>query len=89
MAWQTSVKTKVKTTMSNGTEYVTVGGLAVPRAAVNAMLDVEARGCRLATDGDDILVRPAGVLTDTEKNNLRRWRSHVLAILTVCAGRVQ
>lgn len=56
------------------------GGLCIPRPALEIALDLEARGIRLQADGDELLV-PKGVLTVDERQVLRRWKQHVIALL--------
>jgi hypothetical protein len=57
------------------------GGLAVPLAPMLLLLDLEARGLQVSRIGDDILVRPAGQLTDADRAALGRWKVHVLALV--------
>lgn len=59
------------------------GGLTVPLVVLRAMWAAEARGASFAV-GDDketVLVSPRGVLTEDERETLRRYRLHVRAIL--------
>lgn len=72
--------------MSSVSDFVTVGRLTVPREALYAVLDAELKGVQLQAEGSSIVVHPVGILSDEEKNNLKRWRWHVLAILDVCRG---
>lgn len=64
-------------------------GLTVPRPAVELALDLEARGCQMTLDGDGLLVGPRERLTDDDRDQIRRWRYHLRAILAHCAERVQ
>lgn len=68
----------------NACDFITIGPLTIPREALHAVLDAERRGVQLEADGDSIVVNPPGILTDEERNALRRWRWHVLALLAVC-----
>lgn len=68
----------------NGSErFVTMrGGLTVPLTPLMLVLDLEARGIRLTADEDGAIVAtPRGRLTDAERDELRRYRNHVLALL--------
>ena len=69
--------------MTNGSDgYVLLrGGLAVPAAPLVLLFELEARGLRLSREGDDLVIRPRGHLTDEERRQLTRWKPHVLALL--------
>jgi hypothetical protein len=45
------------------------------------LFDLEDRGVRVELDGGDLLVRPRTLLTETDQQNLRRWKRHILALL--------
>jgi len=66
----------------SASDFVTYGRLTLPLAAVRLALALEARGLRLEVDGQDILVGPRELLTDEDRAQLRRWKAHVLAILS-------
>ncbi len=57
------------------------GGLALPLEPVLLLLDLERRDFRLSRDGEDILIRPFSKLTDDDKQHLKLWKGHVLALL--------
>lgn len=59
-------------------------GYLVPLDALRLALDLESRGCELLVDGDTILVGPRDRVTDEDRDAIRRWRSHVRAILSYC-----
>ena len=65
------------------------GGLCVPRAPLELLWRLEAQGLRLGTDDTAISVRPGARLSESDRQDLCRWRSHVIALLTyqppVCA----
>ena len=62
--------------------FVTLpGGPTLPVEPIILVLDLEARGLSLTRDGDLIVVRPSGRLSDDEKAALRRWKAHVLAFI--------
>ena len=42
----------------------------------------QARGCRLHVDGQDLLVGPGERLTDADRDQIRRWKPHLLAIVS-------
>jgi hypothetical protein len=73
------------TSMSNACEYVTLrGGLTLPVAVVSLALELEARGLRLTVDGDGLLASPRHLLTDVDRQQIKRWRLHLLALLDYC-----
>lgn len=57
------------------------GGLMVPLEPMLLLLDLEARGFRIARDGSTIKVGPASQLTDDDRDALKRWKPHVLALV--------
>jgi hypothetical protein len=70
--------------MLNGSNYVTLaGGLTVPLAALQVLWALEDRGVQLQLEGTDgIVARPKQLLTDADRAEIRRYRWHVLAILS-------
>jgi len=71
--------------------YITLpGGPTLPLEPVLLVLALEAQGLDLSRDGDSIVVRPSGRLTDGDRAALTRWKSHVLALIDhVDSGGVQ
>jgi hypothetical protein len=68
-------------------DYVVLPGLTLPLAAVLLALDLEARGLHMRTeDGEVLIVGPRRLLTDEDRAGLRRWKPHLLAIVTYDAG---
>ena len=68
---------------STSERYVVLrGGLSVPLEPVLLLLDLESRGFDVSREDDAILIRPKGRLTDADRNALKRWRPHVLALLS-------
>jgi hypothetical protein len=62
--------------------YVVLPGLLLPLAAVRLALDLENRGLHLQLDGDDgLLVGPRDRLTDEDRDGIRRWRTHLRALI--------
>jgi hypothetical protein len=57
------------------------GGLTLPVAAIRLALDLEAKGLHLGVDGDMLLVGPRELLTDADRDLIRRWKPHLLALL--------
>jgi hypothetical protein len=57
------------------------GGLTVPLAPFQLVLDLEGRGFSMRREGDDLLVVPGGALTNEDRVAIRRWKTHVLALL--------
>ena len=63
-------------------EFVTLrGGLIVPLPAVQLALNLEARGLHLRPDGDALLIGPRELLTDEDREAVRHWKPHLLALL--------
>jgi hypothetical protein len=57
------------------------GGLAVPLGPMLLLLELEARGLSLFRAGDVLHVYPGGQLTEAERQAIRRWRLHLLALV--------
>lgn len=69
--------------MRSATEFVVLPGLTLPLAAVRLALDLEQRGVHLIREADDVLVvGPSERLTDEDRTLIRRWKPHLLAIVT-------
>lgn len=67
-------------------ELVTLrGGLTVPLPALQVLWDLEHRGLDLQLDGADIVVRPKGRLTEADREQLRRLKPHVIALISYCS----
>jgi hypothetical protein len=62
------------------------GGLTVRIEAVRLLLDLEARGVRLEADGCDILIRSGSPVTEDDRQALRRFKGHILALLDYVAS---
>ena len=72
----------------SGSDFVVLrGGLTLPVDAVRLALDLERRGLRLAADGDSLSVGPRELITDADRNLIRRWKAHLLAIVSYDANR--
>ena len=58
-------------------------GPTVPRPALELALRLERRGVLLRVDRDQlIVVPPAGdYLTDDDRDEIRQWKAHLLALL--------
>jgi hypothetical protein len=68
-------------------ELVTMrGGIVFSVAALQVAWDLEDRGLQLAADGDRLLVGPRGLLTDADRENIRRWQRHLIEIVRCDAG---
>lgn len=68
--------------------YVSLdGGLVIPVEPLLLTLDLQARGFTLTPDGSDILISPFSQLTSEDCRQIRRWKSHVIAILKYEAPR--
>jgi hypothetical protein len=64
-------------------------GLTVPLLALQVLWSLENRGLRLNVDGDWLMVGPREKLNDDDREAIRRWRSHLLALIAYQPGRVQ
>jgi hypothetical protein len=63
-------------------EFVTLrSGLTVPLEPVRLLLNLESRGLTVTHDGSDLIIRPRGQLTDADREALRRWKPHVIALI--------
>ena len=66
------------------------GGLVVPVEPLLLLLELEQRGFRLEREGDDTLVvRPYDRLTRVDCDRIRRWKSHLLALIAYTPPRIQ
>jgi hypothetical protein len=61
-------------------------GLVVPLPAVEALLNLERAGHRLRVDGSDIVIELRGNLDAHDAEQLRRWKPHVLLLLSYVAS---
>jgi hypothetical protein len=69
--------------MSNSDGFVVLrSGLVLPLAAVQLALDLENRGLHLAVDGEGLAVGPRHRLTDHDRDSIRRWKPHLISLLT-------
>jgi hypothetical protein len=66
----------------SASDYVVLrGGLTLPLAALRVAWNLEARGLRLGVDGDMLTVGPRTLVTDADREALRRWKPHLLALV--------
>ena len=67
----------------DGSEVVALkGGLVVPARPVLLLLDLEERGFKVERVEDDTLnVQPYQQLTDEDVAAIRKWKSHLLALV--------
>ena len=71
----------------NGFDFITLkNGISVPVPVIRLALDLENRGIALRVDGHELLVGPSDRLTDDDRVAIRRWRSHLVAVVD-CAER--
>lgn len=75
----------------SASDFVTLrGGLTLPVDAIRLALDLEHRGLTLTIDdGDVLVVGPRERLTDEDRALIRRWKRHLLTIVTyadACQG---
>lgn len=70
--------------MSTASErYVCLPGVTLPLEPVLLALDLEHRGLRLEVDGDVLAVSPRDRLTEEDRDAIRRWRWHLIEIVTL------
>jgi hypothetical protein len=75
------------TTTSFAPELVVLrGGLSVPQAAVDLLLDLERRGLDLHLDTADgaVICRPARLLTDDDKQAITALRDALKVLIAYC-----
>jgi hypothetical protein len=60
------------------------GGTVVPLSALQIGWELEARGLTLAVDGADLVIRPAGRLTDDDRQRLRDNKPALMALVRYC-----
>ena len=74
---------------SEGRYVVLKGGLALPIEPILLALELEERGFMLARHGEDILsVQPHEKLTPDDCARIRRWKRHLLAVVSYSAPEV-
>lgn len=70
--------------MTGSDRFVTMAsGLVLPIEPLLLALDLEARGLTLGRDGDALTCGPRDRLTDADRQAIKRWRFHLLAIVAV------
>ena len=62
------------------------GGCVVPLSALQFCWALEDRGLNLQLDGDDILVHPRTLLTDTDRAAIRELRPYLKALIAYLLG---
>lgn len=74
----------------SATDLVTLrGGLTLPLAALRLAWALEERGLHMGVDGDMLTIGPPALLTDDDRALIRRWKPHLLAIITYIPPGVQ
>jgi hypothetical protein len=51
-------------------------------APVHLLLDLEARGFQVWREGDYLWVSPSEAITDADAHAIRRWKVHLLALVS-------
>jgi hypothetical protein len=69
-------------TMAESDRFREVNGLIVPREPWDLLLELESRGFRLRPDGSDLRITPFSQLGDEDVRQIRRWKLHLLAMLS-------
>jgi len=78
--WQFAPGNRAMTTSSDPLVMLS-GGLSVPLAPLRLLWTLEARGLKLSLDGDLVVVRPGGRLRPGERDQLKRWKPHLRALV--------
>jgi hypothetical protein len=66
-------------------DFVTLkSGLTLPVAALQLAWALEDRGLHFSADGDILSVGPGDRLTDADRAQIRRWKTHLLALVGYC-----
>lgn len=61
------------------------GGCSVCLTALQLAWRLEQKGCVLALDGDDLVIRPKRLLTDSDRDGIRLWLDELTRIARYCA----
>jgi hypothetical protein len=65
------------------------GGLALPVEPILLALELEQRGLQLSREGaDTLVVQPHQDLTTEDRERIRRWKHHLLALVDYRAPEV-
>lgn len=69
--------------MKDSERFVTLRtGPTVPVACLRLAWNLEDRGCRFSlSDSGRLLVSPRHLLTDADRDGLRKWRDHLVMLL--------
>jgi len=74
----------------SASDYVVLrNGPTVPRPALELAWRLEDRGCSLSIDGDSLVVTPRQLLSETDREAIRRWRWHLIALVATGSSTVQ
>ena len=71
---------------TNANSITLAGGTIVPLAALRLCWALEDRGLNLELDGDDLLVRPRTLLTDTDRAAIRELRPYLKSLIHYCSS---
>jgi hypothetical protein len=75
--------------MSSASDFVClVDGPIIPRLVLELLMDLELRGVKVSLDGDGLAVEPGSCLTAEDRALIRRYRLHVLAVLSYVHDRM-
>lgn len=67
----------------SGRFVVLKGGLTVPLAVLRVAWRLESRGVQFRTTGDDgLVVTPRTKITDEDRAEIRKWKAHLIALVT-------
>lgn len=57
------------------------GGLALPVEPMLLALELEERGFSMRREGETLIVQPAHELTPEDRQRIRRWKHHLIAVI--------
>jgi hypothetical protein len=78
--WTMANASRAKTGADPVPVIVLRGGLSVYLPALQLAWRLERLGCALCLDGDDLVVRPKDLLTETDRHAIRQWLDELKAI---------
>lgn len=66
--------------------FVQVGVYLLPLEVVRLALDLESRGLDLQLDGDNLAVGPKSLITDEDRQLIRRYKFHLMHLVAAAAS---
>jgi hypothetical protein len=75
--------------MSSSDFVVLKGGLTVPAAVLQLAWALWDRGLHMSVDGDMLTIGPREKVTDADRALIRRWKPHLLALISYDADKLE